>query len=489
MGVFDNFPYTNIHDLNTDWLVKTVKDVKNKTDEIDNAVINAEEYAELSKEYYEKLQDTFITPEMFGAVGDGITDDTTAIIDAFNYCKTNNKNLYSFNKKYKTTSNCVLTYNTNNFFNIYLNGEFDYIELRGNPLVMYDRNIYIHKADIIKFINFVGLHAHIDSVNNFYLIGDNLIGGNGACAYNYFTGIHYVNIYLQAFNSGWVNENKFYCMRCVDITIEGNTNHYADNNSFYDICLENSNITFNRAQSNYIRYRGEGTINKNSTYSFNNIAEYTWVSTKNGYGITTENDGLITSNRWSSFIQTEKLLSLNVDKIYHNNNDYTKRTFYVAPNTTIGRHYIKPDQDCFWHLLTDARVTIYIAVFDSDMTNITTASMNGTIFKLPGATLSGGYFSLSGQTVSEMDIPIYKQSTNMWVYIGIGAGSNGLTAHTIETTIRYFHPVTFIAIENLRNASASLPTNTGLPKGTFIQDSSGNTKGWVYTNNGWEALT
>lgn len=53
MGVFDNFPYTNIHDLNTDWLVKTVKEVKDKTDEIDQAVINAknsEDNAKISEE-------------------------------------------------------------------------------------------------------------------------------------------------------------------------------------------------------------------------------------------------------------------------------------------------------------------------------------------------------------------------------------------------------------------------------------------------------
>ena len=45
MGIFDNFPYTNVHELNTDWLVKTVKEVKDKTDVIDNAVTEAKDYA------------------------------------------------------------------------------------------------------------------------------------------------------------------------------------------------------------------------------------------------------------------------------------------------------------------------------------------------------------------------------------------------------------------------------------------------------------
>lgn len=49
MGVFDNFPYTNVHDLNTDWLVKTVKEVKDKTDVIDQAVTDAQDAADNAK--------------------------------------------------------------------------------------------------------------------------------------------------------------------------------------------------------------------------------------------------------------------------------------------------------------------------------------------------------------------------------------------------------------------------------------------------------
>lgn len=49
MAIFDNFPYTNIHDLNTDWLVKTVKSVKDKTELIDQAVLDAQNYADNAK--------------------------------------------------------------------------------------------------------------------------------------------------------------------------------------------------------------------------------------------------------------------------------------------------------------------------------------------------------------------------------------------------------------------------------------------------------
>lgn len=62
MGVFDNFPYTNVHDLNTDWLVKTVKEVKDKTDEIDQAVEDSKTYSENAQnraEHVDTLYENF----------------------------------------------------------------------------------------------------------------------------------------------------------------------------------------------------------------------------------------------------------------------------------------------------------------------------------------------------------------------------------------------------------------------------------------------
>lgn len=63
MAIYDDFPYTNFHDLNLDWVVKTVKQVKDKTDEIDNSVAEAKGYAEASEENattVQGLHDDFI---------------------------------------------------------------------------------------------------------------------------------------------------------------------------------------------------------------------------------------------------------------------------------------------------------------------------------------------------------------------------------------------------------------------------------------------
>lgn len=62
MAIFDNFPYTNVHDLNTDWLVKTVKEVKDKAENIDASVSSAQtsaENAQHSAELAEQIKTDF----------------------------------------------------------------------------------------------------------------------------------------------------------------------------------------------------------------------------------------------------------------------------------------------------------------------------------------------------------------------------------------------------------------------------------------------
>lgn len=72
MGIFDIFPYTNLHELNLDWLIRTVKELKNRppynaiyvnyyadTQEWDLTAINGIKPAELlTIPLYTKIYDT-----------------------------------------------------------------------------------------------------------------------------------------------------------------------------------------------------------------------------------------------------------------------------------------------------------------------------------------------------------------------------------------------------------------------------------------------
>lgn len=161
-GIFgENFPYTNYHDLNMDWIIQIVKDfLANKTEleeQIDTKLNKPVEdpagepddilyslgngqtewrpLAEITQELYEfvdewltshpevttTVQDrsitavkltealekqvinNYVTPQMFGAVGDGTTDDTQAIQDALDYAHSNGLLPVCFISKYRIT--------------------------------------------------------------------------------------------------------------------------------------------------------------------------------------------------------------------------------------------------------------------------------------------------------------------------------------------------------------------------------------------------
>lgn len=103
MGVFDNFPYTNIHDLNTDWLVKTVKKVYDKTEDVDQAVLDALNYAEETKKYYELItaENLFVNPDSFEGT------DIQKLQSAVDYSLDNNLMPVIINRTYDITGGTV----------------------------------------------------------------------------------------------------------------------------------------------------------------------------------------------------------------------------------------------------------------------------------------------------------------------------------------------------------------------------------------------
>ncbi|MBR2553701.1 MAG: hypothetical protein IKE94_02455, partial [Aeriscardovia sp.] len=113
MPIFEQFPYTNLHELNLDWIIKVVKEwgatveaLDKKFDDLNDAfndlkafVNNYFDNLDVQEEINNKLDEMaengdlirllapylpFVTPEMFGAVGDGVTDDTEAIRETLN---------------------------------------------------------------------------------------------------------------------------------------------------------------------------------------------------------------------------------------------------------------------------------------------------------------------------------------------------------------------------------------------------------------------
>lgn len=519
MAIFNEFPQTNFHELNLDWIIKVIREIQKEWDDFkidweQDVIAQIDNWLESHPEYITTVMDgsltepkfaeslklkaikDYVTPEMFGAKGDGTTDDTFAVINAFNYCKTHDVYLYADEKTYRTGSDCILDFE-NYSFNVILNGSFNYLEFRGNPADLQLNTIHIHRVDTVKFVNLLGIHGDIDYCNYFYLIGDSSLRGNGANAYNYFTGAMYRNVILQANGTGWVNENKFYSIRMLDLTINGNINHYADNNSFYDVVLEPIGIAagvhLSYAQSNYIRYRGEGTLERDAVHSFNNIIERTWTSTKNGYSpIAYEENGTILTNRFIQSAQSKNIYSLTVDNYYNNSNDYTTRKISLPQNQTTGRISVKLDTDSFLHLYSDVSAfTMYIYVYDDNMNNITTSDALGSVFKCPGATFRSGndpYYSLDGAKVRDVILTLLKQTDDVWLRVAITTGSGITTPHYLHADLISSGAPGYFVDRVVGLKAAAMPTNNNAPLGLIIEDSTGATKGWVHRSSGWAAL-
>lgn len=136
MPIFEQFPYTNLHELNLDWIIKVVKEwgatveaLDKKFDDLNDAfndlkafVDNYFDNLDVQEEINNKLDEmaengdlirllapylSFVTPEMFGAVGDGITDDTEAISETLNSEVENI--IFRSNKSYLVTEEITAT--------------------------------------------------------------------------------------------------------------------------------------------------------------------------------------------------------------------------------------------------------------------------------------------------------------------------------------------------------------------------------------------
>ena len=117
------------------------EEVNNKIDEM----VESGEFIQIISEYL-----GYVTPELFGAVADGETDDTTAIQNAMDYAGTTGLPLIFKGKTYKITSTLMLPTKIN------MDGKGATISLNANLPILSSSTTTKMNSSIIKGLNLVG---------------------------------------------------------------------------------------------------------------------------------------------------------------------------------------------------------------------------------------------------------------------------------------------------------------------------------------------
>ena len=148
--MFHNFPYTDAHELNLDWLLDKFKKLETKIAEIENGSVSITVDNALSVTSTNPVQNrvitqalnelkVYVTPEQFGSVGDGIADDTKAFQNALN----SGKPVLCLSKAYKITDTLRIKGNT-------------LINLNGSEIVSTRKHLFYNFLDDDVFTGYSG---------------------------------------------------------------------------------------------------------------------------------------------------------------------------------------------------------------------------------------------------------------------------------------------------------------------------------------------
>ena len=233
----------------------------------------------------------YITPQMYGAAADGVTDDTQAINDALTACFAENKTLYFPNGQYYTTSTINVTLPT---FDIIMDGEIT-CNFTGAAIKIYRSSERNHKLKVRRSGTYapgcigVEISRCVDNVftinSSGYEIGVHLYTNDGGISYNTFNDMfivaYNIGVKINSDGTGWVNENVFNNLRAANasgqqitgVLIESDRHYYNNNNVFIKPCVEGCKYGFDIVYGNYTtiysgRFEGmvtAGVITRNNS--------------------------------------------------------------------------------------------------------------------------------------------------------------------------------------------------------------------------------
>ncbi len=241
-----------------------------------------------------KLQD-FVSVKDFGAVGDGVTDDTAAITAA----AAGASNLYFPSGTYRVTSTVNLRSKTLYAVDATISGDTeDIVVLLGgnsaspnNPVQHLRSAIRVSGTTTNPVVRILGAKNQWITVKRctyIQLYADTDSATTTSCAYSsfWFNYVDKLEFNTNPSPSGstiqWINENTFFLNRISELFIDGTYSH--NNNKFFDGSFEGGTITFNEGSSNLVRdVRAEGGCDVYFNGGTNNVVTQYWQSSSYDY--------------------------------------------------------------------------------------------------------------------------------------------------------------------------------------------------------------
>ena len=403
----------------------------------------------LTKATHRMIEGASVNVKDYGAVGDGVTDDTAAFLAAKAVCSADNLTFFVPDGDYYIPSG---------------------IDLWG-----------LHKLDIIGGLHatdsaqlfIVGSHATDAQLDTYYIRGvspgtlqikgmeagvvdlgsvdilhlyahgydDGLGGPYHAIAYSTFSFQAANELRLECDKDGgvtaWMNENTFHCGHCSEVNFIGD--YTMNNNIFYSLRIEGGLVNIDKGNHNYfynVRLEGTNTFTFGST-TFNNIFIQTWANftdvafddrdaatwnvTDNG-----KNNDIIAMQE--TYI-TRKVLH-EITPVSRNypwslfESDNTQLTIKATYNTFYDTGLVKAETPMWFLMNTDSTsFNIFLEAYDASGTQITTE---------PNSEFTGGR---SGGWAWD--------GTNNWYHYG-GAvlGDAGFSVYPAKDTAVKFFRVT-----------------------------------------------
>ena len=425
--------------------------------------------------------------KQFGAVGDGVEDDTAAIMRAASYASAHDIILASDKDNYLTSDTCVIS----RVNRIDFPGTYTYLDIRHNPANGSHKVIYVNEVATLILRDFKRSQFTLGYIDKLDIIADTAINASSAFAYNYIGGGSVGVLTISGTGNGWVNENVFDQVRFVSISIDGDYGH--NNNRFYDITMEGSGnfLRLGNCNSNYFTIRGEAMPTIETTpNSINNIVKNTWCSTDSSFMYNYIHDyknGVLKTHDMFTELNGYELARFDMWNMPFTNGINSK-TGEVTFGTwqTYGGIRIPIET----HMIFKAKgkkIRVYVTFFDENGENV---QHGGCLLSTSALRWleADGYYGMQGN-LDELYFAIrpWAESTAKSCYIAIANGNSVVT--TLGATLQCWAAYKPMHTRGAQKPKAkSRPTQTeNVPLGFEVMNSvaGSNVYGWRFNGTEW----